>query len=146
MKATLLSQLLLVGLALIGAFLTVWVVSLLLPNDPLNPLPDINYTGVFVASLVVYFVFLEVALATGRRLATEDPVDARVEATVSHYNADRRYGFAVLDDGREAFFHSTKLVHESDREKLKRGTRLSFFLEYTNVGDRPAANMIEVMD
>lgn len=146
MKDTLLSQALVLGLSLLGAFLTAWIVSLLLPIDPINPAPTVNYTYLFIGSFVVFVVFLEVALATGRRLGGQPVPDARLVGEVLHYNPTRKYGFAILDDQREVFFHESKLVNRSDRAKLRRGAKLSFFINTSDVGDRPSATMIEVVE
>ena len=44
---------------------------------------------------------------------------------VKFYNRARGYGFLVLEDGRECFFHFTGLQKDQDAGDLKKGAQIS---------------------
>ena len=61
---------LIVGLSLLGTFAIVMGVYLLLPMDPLNPEPLINYRAVFAIVFVVMIAALTISHRFGNRADT----------------------------------------------------------------------------
>lgn len=58
---------LVLGLALLGTFIVVMTVHYLLPLDPLNPEPQINYRALFAAAFVTLTVALGITHLVSRR-------------------------------------------------------------------------------
>ena len=62
---------LVVGLGLLGSFITVMVVHYLRPFDPLDPEPTINYRVLFAIVFVVICGTLSIANIAGRRESSQ---------------------------------------------------------------------------
>ena len=62
---------LIVGLGLLGSFITVMVVHYLLPFDPFDPEPIINYRVLFAIVFVVMCGALSITHVIGRRESSQ---------------------------------------------------------------------------
>lgn len=134
--------------SLLGSFLLVSVVHLMLPQDPINPGPTLN----FVALLGFSFVLLTVLFGVVYRGGVIDNLPSsllkpgaktRYRGRVSFFSKEKGWGIATLGT-MEIFVHASKFVDPPEQD-IGEGSILEFRVVKGSNGPRPEALAIRVV-